>query len=431
MSNAVRVSPAEFTRLCRQERDRLSALRLQLIESHPFWGYLLLQMQLVFQADLPALAATDCMRHIWFSPVLTSRLPIRQLGFVMVHEICHSVFASMERRGSRNPHLWNCATDYAINRIVSEIRGPGAFRSRALYEVPKIYVDGREQKILLDPKYDGMIAETIYEALATEELQNPTMLVLRLDLPGTSGEGTGGQTLELPDIADHGGGIDVHVPLPLSPSQREELADRIRGALATWQNMGRRGDVPLAEVCQLLPGRRARVPWPRLLRQFAGQALARDDYSLVRPNKRYLSEKIVVPGLFSESVNQVVVALDTSGSMDIGLLSQAIAEVARLSDLAPEILLITADAAVHQVIPAVRLPSFLRELKVKGGGGTSHLPVFAHIDEQHLEPDLFIGISDLETLFPIKRPRYPVLWLSPAHHATPPWGHVIEIEPQG
>ncbi|HMM59080.1 MAG TPA: VWA-like domain-containing protein, partial [Candidatus Rifleibacterium sp.] len=65
----------------------------------------------------------------------------------------------------------------------------------------------------------------------------------------------------------------------------------------------------------------------------------------------------------------------------------------------------------------------------KGGGGTSHLPVFAHIDEQHLEPDLFIGISDLETLFPIKRPRYPVLWLSPAHYATPPWGHVIEIEP--
>ncbi|HPT47839.1 MAG TPA: hypothetical protein PLM07_18325 [Candidatus Rifleibacterium sp.] len=101
MSKPVRLTAAEFTRLCRQERDRLSALRLQLIESHPFWGYLLLQMQLVFQADLPALAATDCMRHIWFNPALTSRLPIRQLGFVMVHEICHSVFATMERRGSR------------------------------------------------------------------------------------------------------------------------------------------------------------------------------------------------------------------------------------------------------------------------------------------------------------------------------------------
>mgnify|MGYP001247353344 FL=1 len=429
MSKAARISPAEFTRLCRQERERLSALRLQLIESHPFWGYLLLQMQLVFQADLPALAATDCMRHIWFNPVLTSRLPIRQLGFVMVHEICHSVFASMERRGSRNPHLWNCATDYAINRIVSEIRGPGAFRARSLYDIPEIYVDGREQKILLDPKYDGMIAETIYEALAADELQNPSLLVLRLNLPGSEGEGTGGQTLELPDVADHGGGIDVHVPLPLSPAQREELADRIRGALATWQNMGRRGDVPMAEVCQLLPGRRSRVPWPRLLRQFAGQALARDDYSLVRPNKRYLSEKIVVPGLFSESLNLVVVALDTSGSMDTDLLSQAIAEIARLSDLAPEVLLITADAAVHQVVPAVRLPSFLRELKVKGGGGTSHIPVFAHIDEQHLEPDLFIGITDLETLFPKKRPRYPVLWLAPAQHSTPPWGCVVEIDP--
>ena len=452
MKKVSRISPEELAKLTCQERERLSALRLQLLESHPFWGYLLLQMQLVFQTDLPAFAATDCYRHIWFNPLMTSSLPIRQLGFVMLHEICHSVFASMQRRASRNHHLWNCATDYAINRIVNEIRQPGPRSGNTLYEVPRIVIEGKESKILLDAKYDGMIAEAIYEKLAADELENPTTLVLRLRMPGGCGEdpaegpegssqqensdgnhgnqdeSEGDHTVEIPDVMDHGGGIDVHIPVPLSAGQREELADRIRAALETWQKMDQRGDVPLDDVRHLLPQRKARVPWERLLRQFAGHALAKDDYSLARPNKRYIGENIVVPGTYSESLNLVIIALDTSGSMSIELLSRAMAEIARLADLAPEVLLLVADADVHQTVPTVRLPAFLRELKVRGGGGTSHVPVFAYIDEKRLEPDLFIGITDLASNFPDQAPRYPVLWLTPPDPREPPWGRVIEIE---
>jgi len=420
-------APVEYDQLCRREQERLSTLRLHLIESHPFWGYLLLQMKMVFQADLPSVAATDCLRYIWFNPVLTSRLPTQQLGFVVLHEVCHSVFASIERRGSRNQHRWNCATDYAINRIVSKIEVPGSLNSRRLYEIPKIVVDGREQKILLDPKYDGMIAETIYEALAAEELQNPLPLVLNLAIPGSE-NGDSGRTIELPGVFDHGGGIDVHLPSSLSPSQQEELADRVREAVATSQNHGGRGNTPLEDELPLQSGLRSRVPWQRLLRQFVGQALARDDYSLARPNKRYLCEKIVVPGRSSENPGLVVVALDTSGSMSTAMISQALAEIFSLKDLMSELLLITADCEVNQVIPVSMLDEFLRNPRVFGGGGTSHIPVFEYIAKHHLEPDLFIGITDLFTEFPAKKPHYPVLWVAPAYHSIPPWGHVIRIE---
>jgi len=88
------------------------------------------------------------------------------------------------------------------------------------------------------------------------------------------------------------------------------------------------------------------------------------------------------------------------------------------------------------------LDEFLRNPRIFGGGGTSHIPVFEYIARHHLEPDLFIGITDLRSVFPEKKPHYPVLWVAP-RFATymdwcmeiedvcppPPWGHVIRIEP--
>ena len=100
------------------ELERLSALRMQMLEMHPFWGYLLLQVKLTPALDLPAFAATDYLRHIWFNPARTRLLNAAQLGFVLAHEIGHQLLASAFREKGRDHHLWNCATDYAINRVV-------------------------------------------------------------------------------------------------------------------------------------------------------------------------------------------------------------------------------------------------------------------------------------------------------------------------
>lgn len=40
------------------EARRLSLVRLQMVEAHPFWGYLLLQMRFM-PAEVPVFAATD------------------------------------------------------------------------------------------------------------------------------------------------------------------------------------------------------------------------------------------------------------------------------------------------------------------------------------------------------------------------------------
>ena len=54
-------------------------------------------------------------------------------------------------------------------------------------------------------------------------------------------------------------------------------------------------------------------------------------------------------------------------------------------------------------------------------------PVFAAVAERRLQPDVFIGLTDLESVFPERAPAYPVLWVVPTEHGEAPWGRVVEV----
>jgi predicted metal-dependent peptidase len=406
------------------EHRRIAALRMQLLEMHPFWGYLLLQLRIVPAPDLPAFAATDCVRHIWFNPGLTRHLDHEQLGFVLVHEVGHQLFMSSGRIAGRDRHRWNMATDYAINRIVAAIEAPSG---GLLHRPPSGDIPGLERvRILMDSKYHGMIAETIYERLCREEIDAPTLVKIVLRFGGAGSDAGDRGDVSLPNLPDHGGGIDVHLPADLSDEQRELLKERIAAAVENWKAHGGRGDAPGALIRNLGILERPRVPWQRLLYRFAEHALARDDYSLARPNKRYLEHDAVVPGPYGERTGQVVVALDTSGSMSAGILRAVGAEIAGIAAHVEEMILIVADAKVQWVVPFDGFEEFIKAGKV-AGGGTDHRPVFAYMEEHRIRPRLFIGLSDLASRFPTSPPPCPVIWIVPQRHGKAPWGQVTEI----
>ncbi len=395
------------------EARRVSMLRMQLVDLHPFWGHLLLHVRLIQAPKLATLAATDGVRRIWYNPHYTQHLDIRQLGFVLAHELGHHLLLSSDRARGRDARLWNRATDYAINRIVAAISGSQGY---PLYRAPSGFIPGLgDVRPLLDPRFDGMVAEAIYEHLAAEELPAPRRITVEL-----------GADLVLPGVLDHGGGIDLHLPVELSSEDREVLRDRLRDALGVWAQTHHRGDAAGDLARQVAAQSRPRIPWQRLLHRFAGQALGSLDYSLARPNRRYLAEDLVVPGLVDRGAPDVVVAVDTSGSMPDALLAAVATELAALADIAPELLVLLADARVQRVIPSRELPSFLCQTRFQGGGGTDHRPVFAWLAEHKPHPDLFIGLTDLRSRFPERPPRFPVLWVTPAEHNRAPWGRVVE-----
>lgn len=406
-----------------KEAARISSLRMQMLEMHPFWGYLLLQVKLVPAPGLQTFAATDCVRHIWYNPLLTRHLTSSQLGFILAHEVGHQLFASEDRQQGRSHHLWNCATDYAINRIVAGIGHPARPRGK-LYAPPQGNVPGLGKvEILLDLRWTGMIAEAIYEYLAAEELPDPVSVTLELpDRVDGTGDG-----LRIPNLTDHRGGIDIHLPENLTTYERDELLGRIAGAMETWEKQDRAGDIPGDLVREILLQHKPVVPWQRIFRRFSGQAVCRDDYSLSRPNKRYLNDGLVVPGLYSEQAGNIVVALDTSGSMTEPQLEAVGKELQGLREQAVEMTLVVADAEVQEVVGPDRLERFLRAGRFRGGGGTDHRPVFDWVRQSRNRPDLFVGLTDLYSSFPDRRPPYPVVWLVAKDHGPPPWGRVIEV----
>ncbi len=401
--------------ILRNEARRLAALRLELLDCHPFWGHLLLQVQFVPALSLPTLAATDCRNHIWYNPKFTHHLDFRQLGFVLAHEIGHHLFESLARREGRNPHLWNCATDYAINRMVAAMatdRGP-------LYRPPAGKVPGLgDVRPLLDKRFDGMTAEQIYDRLWAEAPPTePTTITL--ELPRGPGAGK---------VADHHGGIDVHLPNRLSAAERGALLDRISAAVDAHRASEHDAELPPGVerlVDGLLP---PSVPWQRLLARYVGGVQAQADYSYARPNRRWLLEDLLVPGLHSEDPGRVVVAVDTSGSIGPKLLQAMASELGRLCTLVPQVTVLIADAQVHTEVPMHQLPAFLQRQVFKGGGGTSHKPVFEWIAQRRLQPELFIGLTDLFSDFPVLKPTFPVVWVVPKKHGRAPWGKVFEAE---
>jgi predicted metal-dependent peptidase len=389
------------------EARRVSALRMQLLEHHAFWGHLLLQVRLVPAPELDALAATDCVRHIWYNPHRTRVLPLKQLGFVLAHEVGHAVFASAGRARGRHPVVWNQATDYAINRVVARIPHPHR-PGEALYEPPP--------GVLLHPRFDGWIAEAIYEQLMTEA--PPVAVTARLRIEGQ----------DMGAVVDHGGGIDLHLPRELSPEEEQTLRDQLEAAASAWRASGGPGDLP-GGLARVIPRRgRSVIPWRRVLARFAAEALSPHDYSLARPNRRYLSEDLLVPGIVRRERRELIVAVDSSGSMGADELSCVGAEIAALAGQESRVTLIVADARIQQVVTPRDLPGFLERLRVRGGGGTDHRPVFEWIEAERREPpDLFIGLSDLWSRFPARAPRYPVLWVCPPAHGEAPWGQVVEM----
>jgi predicted metal-dependent peptidase len=446
--------------LAATEMERVHALRATLIADHPFWASLLLPMQIRPSFTLPTFGATDCLRSIWVNPYWTSALKIRQLGYVLIHEVCHVAFLHALRQAGRDLHKWNLATDISVNALVDDIKvGDGIHGMRPLYDrSSQVVVPGRGVISLIVPPdwAKGLLAEEIYERLPDPPHTCPLCQGSHGSgqpgsQPGPSGPQPPGDNAPTSDPAQSSpqngsapspngepdwsrghcqpGHTCLQVPPVLGPDDAEELTDRVQAAYEAWTASSQRGTMPAAMTRLVEFLRSAKVPWQRVLHQVAGSALAHDDYSLFPPHARWLHEAdILRPTLRSTRLAILVIAVDTSGSITLKILRQFAPEMAKLHTLSEETLILTCDAQIHQVIPTAKVPEFLATLNFTGGGGTSHIPVFDWLREHRHTPDLLVALTDLHSEFPDQKPPYPVLWCAPPEHGTPPpWGRLVVI----
>lgn len=406
---------------------RLTRARTRLIIDKPFLGALVLRLPLV-AADPKwcQTTATDA-RKLYYNPEYIDALSNEQVQFVISHEALHCALSHFARRGHRNRMRWDVACDYAIN--------------------PLLMADGLKPPpgALYEDSFEGMTAEEIYPFIDENTADEPMDRHVydddedsgeqppppgpqdrdepppKGDSPGEGDDGeAGGQGQADPDS----GGAPQ--PPPLSGGEQETLQiqwqQRMAGAAQQAMQAGKLGGLLARMIDHLL---QPRLPWRMLLARYM-TAVARDDYSYMRPSRR--EGNAILPSLRSSQLD-VVVAVDTSGSVQDRELREFAAEVNAIKgQMRARVTLVVCDSAVSEDSPWCFEPWEELELPadLKGGGGTDFRPVFDWIERQDRQPDLLVYFTDANGEFPTLEPAYGTVWLVKGKRSVP-WGQRVQL----
>ncbi len=433
-------------------RAKMIRARSELVLDYPFFACLALRLDM--REDSTCRSAWSDGRFIAYNPAYVDSLPLEKVKGVQCHEVLHLACRHHLRRGEREPGTWNRACDLAINHILLE----------AGLALPAGYLD--------DPEHRGKSAEAIYAAITgddedlrggadggprTGETSDETTSenVGRDDRPESSGraESAGEPSEEVsPETGDAAGsdgeGDNDDAGESNDPGMSGEIRDASpdsggtdrdgallredqywRAALAQAVNKSRQaGELPgglerlISEL--LSPA----LHWRELLRRFVSDA-AKNDFTWVRPNRRYIHAGLHLPGLENMELAEIAVAVDVSGSVSQFELDAFAAELsAVLEEFDATLTVIACDAEVTSLERLGRMDLPLA-FAAKGGGGTDFRPPFRLLEREGVRPACMLYFTDMEcSRFP-EEPDFPVLWVTANRDfAAPPFGEVVLME---
>lgn len=371
--------------------------------------------------------ATDGQK-IYYSKKFVDETPLVELIGVIAHEAAHVALGHHLRRQQREPIAWNVAADLALNPVIIDA-GISLPKTTCKHckqvlnygeKPPKKGtfckdVGGRETTqvhewvggILYDEKFKGKIAEEIYSILPINYI------------PVGSGFGMGG-------IIDHPSRGKGKTQEERTKADREwEIVIRHAALTAKGQ-----GYLP-GQFEYLLEPVEVKLDLHSMLRHMVAVS-KEDDYTWSRPNRRHVWQNLYLPSQKTESVGDVMVGVDTSGSVSEKDLARFVGVVnVVLSDLRPKkTYLVQCDAAVSNVQefgPGQLLPT---KIGIKGRGGTDMRPFFEWVKKENKNISCAIICSDfLMSVECFGEPqKYSTLWVTCTRDVKAPWGQTARLE---
>ena len=134
------------------------------------------------------------------------------------------------------------------------------------------------------------------------------------------------------------------------------------------------------------------ITWEEHLRRFIGSIAAGKKPSLFRRNRRQ-PQRIDLKGELRDKEIDLVVAIDTSASMDDKTISKCMNEIFDLVKLMKaEVTIIECDSRIHKVYKADKVSDVQPE--IVGRGGTEFTPVFEWLNKNKKKNSVLIFMSD-------------------------------------
>jgi predicted metal-dependent peptidase len=313
--------------------------------------------------DIPT-AATDG-KNKYYGAEFIKDMNRKQLRYLVLHENFHValkhciLFRDWTKRA---PQLTNIAQDFVVNALIEELDPEFKF------------VERPSGSLCIDDKYKGWSFPQVFNDLV-KDAKVVEMQSLDEHMDG-DGEG------EARDVEAEG---KLSKQIDDANRQGEMIARKLAG-----KEGGGRDIFGLAKE---------RVTnWKDPLQDFIQSVCAGDENSrFCPPNKRLLASGFVMPSHFSETVGELIIACDTSGSMT-SYYPIVFGEVARICQhVKPEkVRMLWWDTSVcgDQEFKPDQYEQIASLMKPKGGGGTTPEVVVQYINKKKIDAKAIVWLSD-------------------------------------
>lgn len=391
----------------------------------------------LFTEAIPCAAATDG-DTLMFKPSEFFALSLMERVFAVCHEISHCVGDhcgmgyQMKKRGvilmgnktlPYEPMHANIMQDYIINDMLIESNF-GTFKKGWLHD-----------QSIATYKDDWV---EVYFKNYKKPPPKPPGKKPPPPGPGPCNDGGGGGDGPDDQTQPGPGQFDQHLdpgqssgqtPEDMAPRDVQAWQQAVAEALAVAQAQGK---CPSAFEMHFGTMLEPKVDWTEHLRALVARKVGSGGYDFRRPDRRLVTRDIIAPGRSGHGAGLVIIAYDTSGSIfdDPTLIDRFKAETMGIfQDVKPrEILLLECDAVIQRATEMTDAGDMADVNILKGGGGTSFVPVFDHIEDNDLKPDALLYLTDGYGDFPKDAPKYPVIWGSISGKAvTYPFGDVVDV----
>ena len=361
-----------------QARERLITARIGLLLRHSFFGNLATRLELVNADEWCPTAATDGKRF-YYNARFIMMLRKKEVEFLVGHEVLHVVYDHMDRRGDRDPQLWDIADDYCVNADLKR-HNVGEF----ITTVPCLY----------NYKYENMPAEQVYDDLYenAEFIDVDQLLEQMLDehMDGDGeGEGAGGDE-------DGAGDKEGKGPVKMSQAEKDELKQEIKEAILSAAEGVEAGNLPKGVERMIKDMTAPVMDWNELIQSNVTSSFS-NDYSFMKPNRRGWHMDAILPGMTPGEEIEADVFIDLSGSIGYEQGSTFLSEVGGMMSQFDgyKLRVHCFDTAVYNTKEySSDNMEDIEQYEMYGGGGTDFDCIFNHLKEEGRVPKLLIVFTD-------------------------------------
>jgi predicted metal-dependent peptidase len=359
----------------------------------------------------------------------------KELAFLVMHENMHKCYRHLTTwKGLHevDHHLANMACDHVINIQLYDMD-----KMESVLSHPRDPKTGKYQG-WFDERFRGMDAKQVFDILRQEQEEGGG--------GGGQGEGDqdggpspdGGNGHRGKDRQAVGNSLDEHdwdgAKDGMSEEEKKQLEHDIDHALRQGAiYAGKVGGNMTREIGELLA---PKVDWRAVLKRFVKTNLrGRDAPSWRKAHKNYLWQDVILPAIIGKKMKHLVIAMDTSGSIQGPLLDAFMSELNKLVlDVVPDrVDILYWDTRVdgHETYTN-DLKSIVSKTSPRGGGGTDPDCVPKFMQEHSIKPDALVVLTD--GYMHSNPPAWasltaPTLWcvIGNADY-TPPKGQIVNIK---